>query len=197
MGITDADKLDALISQCSSIDAKITSYHLLGAKVLALGTSIIPTILAISFKNNYDTVLLILPIAIFSVIFYWVNINTWIVSHGGYKRYIEEQINALTGEPIYFWEAGVVPSRHTNLSNVILNSIFSLVLILCISASLWASRKNGILFAAVAVLNLVLVISLVFSFAYLKTEFQRTYKDTKQFQSAKIANKKVNEDASL
>ena len=201
--IDDEKKLDALIEQCKSIDSKITSYHVMSARVLGIGIAIVSGVLAVSIKEKSYIVLLLLPLALYSILFYWTNVMAWIVANGGYKKHLEEKINKVCREPLFLWEAGIVQKRHTNISNICLNSLYVVVLILCVGSSIFAASKYPNLVIISIGVNLFLLIALIISFVHLKNEFNQAYLDSKnvekkmiqQFEEDFIANKANSADA--
>jgi len=80
------------------------------------------------------------------------------------------------------WESGLIESRHTNLSNITLDVIYTIVLLLSIIGSLYASLGNYRIMMVVIFVNVALIAIIVATFAHLKTEFRRTYEDAKSFQ---------------
>ena len=192
----DSDRIiDLLVKQCDSIDSKITSYHLMGARVIGLGTAIVIGVLALAIKEKFILALLLLPFGMFFVLFYWININTWIVGHGGYKRHLENQINNIVGDPIYLWESHIVHHRHTNLSNIMLDIICGVALLVCIVASIHAAVvfQSIILVVIDILVNTGLAIGLVVCIARQKSEFDLVYKEaTKVYQNKRNISQEEN-----
>jgi len=182
MMIDEKDKLYALIEQCKSIDAKITSYHVISARILGIGMAIVSAILAVSVKEKNYTILLLLPIALYAIFFYWLNINSWILAQGGYKKYLEEKINTMCHEPLFLWETGVVPKRHINLSNTCLNVLYVIILLLFSAISIWAAFKLKKFFILSIVINLALLLILIISFLNLNNAFMNSYNDSKKIE---------------
>ena len=180
--IDEDKKFSALIEQCKSIDSKITSYHVMSSRVLGGGIAIVSAVLAVAIKEKNYIVLLILPLALYSILFYWVNVISWILAQGGYKKFLEEKINRMCCEPIFLWEAGVVQKRHHNVSNLCLNILYFIVLICSIGLSIFsASKYPNILIISIAI-NIILFIILIISFLNLNNEFSQTYIDSKQVE---------------
>lgn len=175
-------KIELLVKQCELSDHKILSYQNVGSKVLGYGSTLILTILAIALKEKITAILLILPAAMFILIFYWMNVDAWVLSEGGYKKAMEEKINKMLDENIYLWESKIVTSKHINLNNIILDIIYFLVLLACIIASVNASFElkvhwiTGIIICANAILCFLALLCLIRN----KTEFKNTYEEAKK-----------------
>ena len=120
---SDKIKIDLLVKQSENLGSSITSFMILSARVIGIGSGIVFAVLALALKVKIYDVILALPIAMFALFFYFINLHTSILEMGGYKKRIEEEINRMVGHPMYLWETGLVSRRHTNLANVFLASV--------------------------------------------------------------------------
>lgn len=182
--MTNVDlKFEALCKQCDIFDSKITSYSLLSLRVLGLGTTIIIGLLVLAIKEHVEIALLLLPFAMYAILFYWINITTWILAFGGYKRHLEERINRLVNEPLFLWESRLVHSRHVNVANSIMNMLSAIVLIGSITVSLYSAHKmnNILLIVSLICLNLIFLAALGYAIGYMRAEFDRTYLEAQAY----------------
>lgn len=177
--VSPEKKIEILSKQCETIDSKITSFELLGLRVVTLGTTVVIGLLALSIKEKSDIALVILPFAMYALLFYWINVTTWILSFGGYKKHLEERINSLAGEPLLLWECRIIHSQHVNVPNTILRVLCSVVLFSCIVASIYGACRIGeFLFIVVLIcVNILSLTALGIALRYMKNEFRRTYRE--------------------
>lgn len=174
---TDKFKLDLLVKQSDGFGSAITSLMILSARVIGIGSSIVLAALAVAVREKAYEVVLILPVPMFGLYFYFVNLHTAVLEMGGYKKRLEEQINELVGQPLYLWETALVSQRHTNLANGFLATIFGLILLLFIVVSLYVaySYPHRWVFYADVSTNGIFLIGLLMSIRRMKTAFARTY----------------------
>ena len=177
MDETDKIKLDLLVKQSDGFGSAITSLMLLSERVIGVGSSIVLAALAVAVKEKAYEVVLILPVPMFALYFYFVNLHTAVLEMGGYKKRLEEQINELVGRPLYLWETALVSQRHANLANIFLAIIFGLILLLFIAASLYVAYSYPLrwVFYTQVSTNTIFLIGLVVSIKRMTTAFARTY----------------------
>lgn len=189
---SDKVKIDLWVKECETLGATITNLMLLSARVIGIGSGIVFAVLALVFKEKAYDVVLLLPVAMFALFFYFINLHTSILEMGGYKKRIEEEINRIMGQPLYIWESGLVGRRHTNLANVFLFIIFTLILLVCITASLYVSSKqhpSWVLYCNIIVLS-IFSLGILISVKRMRGAHRRTYADASELL---ISDKKIDE----
>ncbi len=65
---SDKVKIDLLVKQSENLGSAITSYILLSARVIGIGSGIVFAVLALALKEKTYSVILALPIAMFGVV---------------------------------------------------------------------------------------------------------------------------------
>ena len=176
---SDKVKIDLLVKQSENLGSEITSFMILSARVIGIGSGIVFAVLALALKEKIHDVILALPVAMFALFFYFINLHTSILEMGGYNKRIEEEINRMVGYPVCLWEIGLVSRRHTNLANVFLAVIFNLILLLCLAVSLYVSYKHHplwVLYCNVSTMA-IFTLGLIISIKRMRGAHHRTYMD--------------------
>jgi len=154
----------------------------LSARVVAIGSGLVLTGLALAIREKIYEVIMFLPVLMFSLCFYYLNLHTAVREMGGYKRYIEERINEIVGEQIYLWESELVHRRHSNVANQFMAGIFFFILIASVAAALFVSytyKHKWVLYAEIIAIVL-LGFGCVLATVRMTTSFEKTYCDAKQ-----------------
>lgn len=125
-------QIELLQKEYDNVWQGIRNLSLAGSKVIALGLTIIAAGLTLGVKEKILDILLLLPIAIYGVLFYGIHISTELISLGGYKRYLEEKLNGITGNNILLWELSIARRRHSAFGKNFLYIIYVLFLVLTI-----------------------------------------------------------------
>jgi len=122
-------RLEHLTSQCDAMGAAIGSMMQQSSRVISIGTAVALGVVGLAVRTESYDVLLLLPYLMFVLYFHYINLHTSILEMGGYKKYLEEQINTIIGEKMHLWETELVPRRHNNIANQFLAGIFTLIML--------------------------------------------------------------------
>lgn len=171
-------KLQLLAEECRTCGESIRTLFLATEKVIGLGLAIMAAGMAYGLKEGIHEILVLLPVGIFGVLLYGIYISTEILSLGGYRRYLEEGINAAFGEAIFYWESGIAEKRHSDFVRYALHFVYLLFLAVTIYVSCrTAWRQYGSeVFCALVIVILALLIVLIISFVNMNKSFDKTYK---------------------
>jgi hypothetical protein len=182
-------QLEHLTNQSDSFGSAIGSVMLQSSRVIAVGTAVALGVIGLAVRTKSYEVLILLPYLMFVLFFHYINLHTSILEMGGYKRYLEEQINEIIGEKIHLWETELVPRRHFNIANQFLTGIFSIILIGSVLIGLYQSysHKYSWVFFTSITADLILIIGLIFAVVHMKKAHRKTYEDAKQVNTS--ANK--------
>jgi len=175
-------KIELLIKECESTGQAIRTMLLTNEKVMALGFTIISTGLVYGIKEKVSEILLFLPLAVFAVLFYGIRITAEIMSLGGYKRYLEENINSILRENVLLWESFIAPKMHRSFVLLLLYIVYTFFILLVVFISLqtiWRYyTKETFWFMVIFLLSLS--ICLIISLSNLYKAFDTTYQIAKE-----------------
>ena len=177
------EKIEVLAKQCETIDMKITSYNLAGLHALGIVMTAIGGLFAWGIENENNYILIVLPVPYYVVLFYWVNLNTWVLAYGGYKRFLEEAVNYFADELLFMWESNIVRKRHINFSSIVLHLLVLFVLLFLVTVSIYyVGMSCGVwLSIAVNLIHIGFLSCIIVSYYFLYREFQRTYEEAKYY----------------
>ncbi len=171
------DELSILYKECESTGNKIMSLIVSSDRYLSMGFAVIVAAMAYGMKEDQKDILLILPYAILTVMFYSVHIITETMALGGYRCFLEEQINLKLGKNIVIWESGIARRRHTTDAPIFINVIYTVFLFLTIINSLVIAWKfyEKATFWLLLLGHLILLGGLTFEVLRLTKAFDNTY----------------------
>lgn len=78
-------------------------------KILSVWIGVMVLTFGIGLKENIHLIFFLMPVIVFSVLFYTVGLYENIVVAGGYTADLELRINNLTGKPLLNWESQLAP----------------------------------------------------------------------------------------
>lgn len=138
-GPEDADLLHALEGDIQRCQDLISGILLGGGRLLGLGLVVIGGGLSIGLAGGHREVLIGVPLALLMFLVYWLRMQIEMLSQGGYKRRLEERVNAVLGVSIMSWERRIAPAiGHHVLTNRLIDALFMIVLAISWGAAYWA-----------------------------------------------------------
>lgn len=121
------------------VSEDITELELGNERILGIGVTIISFGFTLGLKESISEIFLILPLLIFCLLFYSLYKYTTIMTLGGYKKFLEAEINNETGEAVLLWEQ-LRNVRDQNLGQISINvlySIYAVILLGICTSSVW------------------------------------------------------------
>ena len=174
-------QLEHLTNQSDGFGSAIGSVMLQSSRVIAVGTAVALSVIGISLRTKSSEILILLQYLMFVLFFHYINLHTSILEMGGYKRYLEEEINAIIGEKIHLWETELVPRRHYNIANQFLAAIFLIILLGSVVIGLYVSYsyKYSWVFYASITADAILIVGLILAVAHMRKAHKKTYEDAR------------------
>ena len=172
----DSVELDVLMKEYDIVSGEIRQRLATNERVMGLGLTIIVVGLTFAIKDNVKEILLFMPIGFFAVLFYALQNNTALVSLGGYRCHLQEQINARVGKKILTWETIAPKLVHKNATVAALYAIYGLILSFSIAVSFRTAWNSYPPYVFIVNLILIAIVTalLVFSLTRWFTIFRRT-----------------------
>lgn len=177
----DERELTLLYKECETTGNKIMSLIVSGDRYLSMGFAVIVAGMAYGIKEDQKDILLILPYAILTVMFYSLQIVKESMALGGYKCFLEEQINFKLGKNMVLWECAIARRRHTTDAPIFINVIYIVFLIVTIINSLaiaWKCYTNATFWLLVVGYS-ILIPGLIIEVRRLNKAFDNTYQIAK------------------
>jgi hypothetical protein len=177
----EALRLDLLYKECESVGSKITTLFVAGEKYLSMAFAIIVAGMAYGIKEHQHDILLLVPFAIMTVMFYAIHMFTEVNALGGYKYYLEEQINIILNKNVLLWECKIAKSRHA-AAPIFLYLIYIVFLIIAVvnSLSLAWTFYTTCTFWSVLISHILLLSGLIIEIYRMNSTFTNTYQLSKK-----------------
>ena len=147
-------------------------------KIVSLGLAILGVGLSVGLSQNQYKILLLLPLAYFGVLLFYVYTIRNLFLLGGYKKFLSDKINSLLGDRVLVWENISKKEVHLNVNRIFLELVFLFTGILTVWASVDTAacyldcRWVTIVAAGNAVLSLGLVLSVVDAIRIRKSSYE-------------------------
>jgi hypothetical protein len=170
-------KLEVLMKEYEAAWQQIQTRAGINEKIVGLGLTVLTAGLVYGIKEKVGEMLLVVPVGFFGIMFYSVFITTDIMSLGGYRRHLEERINAILGENVLLAEEIARKLIHRHFSLVCLYIIYAVALGLTIFLSLKTALQiyGSPTFAGLSIFLALLFFALLISLIKLNAVYDRTY----------------------
>jgi hypothetical protein len=174
-GTVDEKKLiiDTLISEAQALSARMSQLQGSVERFIATAGTITGAGLTLGLFQRQRAILLIMPIVLFILYTYIIQIFTDIASAGGQRRFVEETINESVGCDVFLWcKVGV--KHQARLSPVLSTVLAFVVLAVATGVGIWASFHyfHANTFGwCLRILNLVLIIYATFTISRAAKEY--------------------------
>ena len=168
---------DVLLQEYLRVCTDIRTIEGANDRVIGLGATFVVAAATVGLAQHVVPLFFALPFAIIGVIFYGVMSYVWVFSLGGYKLYLEEEINRTIGERLLLWEA-LVPKRNTlNIARGVLLSVYVLVSagIICLSVIQVGSGYGALASGLLGGLSCALFVLMVASWGTMAAAVKLTY----------------------
>lgn len=134
--VGDVEIFKALVSEHDIITQEIRAHESKNQGLLVLALTLLGSAYVAAYQWNINSIFLFLPVGVFWVGFNSLYLFSAIKQAGGYKRYLEDEINFASGKKIFMWEEMIVSKWHGNSINLLLTMINVLILSLVMCQSL-------------------------------------------------------------
>lgn len=182
---------DILISESNRAADSIIEVMSNQNKLLPAGFALITTgytyALSQAIVNNKENIttekiIIIFPVFILAFIVYYLEIGSEYYSMGGYKRFVDERINTIWGDPkLLPWETIIAPKRHSDGIRMVFNAI----VVIMILGTLWKSYRlasivyreyNQCLIALSSIVISIVMLCIIWAcYRHKHTSFDKTY----------------------
>jgi hypothetical protein len=173
----DAD-IQALLREYERVCTDVRAIETMNDKVVGFGLTIGGAAFAYGIQQHLGEVFFVVPVALIGVFFYATLQYHNMFWFGGYKRAVEERINALSGTTVLGWEALVeTRRRRVNVINASLVFIYLALLVTATTYSLYQifSTQPPLFAQLYAAFILVLMLFLLASVRQMFGAFKRSY----------------------
>ena len=128
---------DVLIMEYERLCGDIRSIEAMNTRVVGLGLTVIGTGFAYALREDRSVTFIFLPVLLYGVFFFAALQYYDVYWMGGYKRSIENRINALSGKILLQWETLIETKRkRANLYSLSLMSVYFTILVFGIGTSI-------------------------------------------------------------
>lgn len=173
---------DVLLKEYERLCTDIRSIESANEKILGLGFTLIGLGATAGIFQKVAPIFFVLPIAVVGLIAYAAVSYLCIFSMGGYKRHLEDLINAQAGEKLLLWEQLARFRERTSINGHVLRTIYLVIAVsIFVISILQLSEHYGLRVAwAMGALFFVLVGAVYFGIRQMNSVFDRTYAKAKE-----------------
>lgn len=173
---------DVLLKEYERLCTDIRSIESANEKILGLGFTLIGLGATAGIFQKVAPIFFVLPIAVVGIIAYAAVCYLCIFSMGGYKRHLEDRINAQAGETLLVWEQLVRFRERTSINGHVLRAIYLIISVSIFAISILQLSENyGLRTAwAMGALLFVLVSAVYVGIRQMNSVFDRTYAKAKE-----------------
>lgn len=171
-----------LLKEYERLCTDIRSIESTNEKILGLGFTLIGLGATAGIFQKVAPIFFVLPIAVVGIIAYAAVCYLCIYSMGGYKRHLEDCINAQAEETILVWEQLVRFRERASINGHVLRAIYLVISVSIFGISILQLSENyGLRTAwAMGALLLVLVGAVYIGIRQMNSIFDRTYSEAKK-----------------
>lgn len=173
-------KLDVLLSEYHEISKRIHEIMLHQERLLNYSILIIGAVVIYGFTKELDALSVFFPLGIFAVYFYSLYYINQIHALGGYKKFLEEELNLIIekiddadSKKIFLWEKYARKYFHLDINNAAQALIY--IIVLGIFVSLAFISAQGLFQIIMCCFYVLLIILLIISISKSATKFNKTY----------------------
>lgn len=105
-------------------------------KFAGLATTIGVAGATIAYDKQIYLIVVLLPLFEFGVAFYAIHIGCEVMALGGYRRWLEEELNYAYREQLFVWETKVAAARHTSAPLWVLRIFYAVGLLVFSAVSI-------------------------------------------------------------
>jgi hypothetical protein len=113
-------RLEVLTGEAARAGDQIKDILLATERAIALGIAVLAVGVNVAVANHYTEFLLVAPLLANVLFAYTAFMNSELLSLGGYKAAIEEEVNRSLGRSTLVWESQIASRRHHSLPAVVL-----------------------------------------------------------------------------
>ena len=178
------NKNQFMLKEYELISTRISTIYLAGPTTMALGLTVVGSILVYGYENQIKEALFFLPVASFFPLLIALAMYTEEKCLAAYKKFLEEKINDLVGEKIVLWESEIAGKRHKDLAKFTLYIIYVSFLLLCIYIGLleaWQKASQLLFFFLLALSAVLAILSIVAAIRF-ESSFQAVYSQCKKVE---------------
>jgi hypothetical protein len=171
-----------LLKEYERLCTDIRSIESANEKILGLGFTLIGLGATAGIAQEVAPIFFVLPIAVVGIIAYAAVSYLCIFSMGGYKRHLEDLLNAQAGETLLVWERLVRLRERSSVNGHALRGIYLVISVSIFAISiLQLSEHYGLKVAwAMGALLFVLVSAVYVGIRQMNSVFDRTYAKAKE-----------------
>ena len=170
-----------LLKEYERLCTDIRAIESANEKILGLGFTLIGLGATAGIFQKVAPIFFVLPIAVVGIIAYAVVCYLCIYSMGGYKRHLEDRINAQAGEALLLWEQLVRFRERTSINGHVLRAIYLVISLSVFTISLLQLGEHyGVKVVwGMSALMIVLVSAMSVGIHQMNSIFDRTYAKAK------------------
>ncbi len=173
--------LNVLTKECGRVGSAISELDQSSQRIFPIAAAVLSLVGSYGIKEEISEVVMALPYLLMTVSFYSVHTYTEVVTLGGYRRHLEEQINLQLGTALLNWESTLAPRRHWSIAQLFLYVLYGGFLLgACVSGTWQALTAYGCGIAIIEGATLaVLAVGLVWALKRMSASFNEAYGETK------------------
>lgn len=172
--------LTALLSQYEGARSEIIALMGQNERIMQIGVVIAGGAFSFGILEGIEYLLMFIPFGVITLCLVALSRYELVHALGGYKRYLEEQINRRLGEKIAAWEQICHDNVHHSFSDFLIKIIIGLFLVGSSGVSILVAHNVLMSISIVVFVSYVLVLSgfslgLIVSFVKFRKMFDRMY----------------------
>lgn len=177
---------EALITEYKRICDDIRSFETQSDKILNLGVGVVSLSALVGVHYAVALIFFMIPVATSVVVLYTILTYCHIQSMGGYKRYIEDQINVIVTDKLLVWEAVVTEREKHNLVRNFLLTTYAIAVVGLMGASVYYVNKEYGRYPMYAILALIALffVAIYISVRKLTKINDQTYANARTFRGS-------------
>ena len=174
-----------LLKEYERLCTDIRSIESANEKILGLGFTLIAPGATAGIFQEVAPIFFVLPIAVVGIVAYAAVSYLCIFSMGGYKRHLEDLINAQAGEKLLLWEQLVRFREKASINGHVLRTIyFAISISIFVISILQLNEHYGLRVAWAMGAFLFLLVSAVYvGIRQMNSVFDRTYAKAKKLHA--------------
>jgi len=173
----DSPKLQVLLKEYEAVTKEIHGRIEDIMKIITIGVTVLGVGLSVGLSQNQHEILLILPLAYFGVLLFYVYTVRNLFLLGGYKQLLSDKINLTVEEKILVWESISKEEVHFNVNRIFLELVYLMTGVLTVWASIDTAMRYFDCRWVVIVVggNVILLIGLLLSIYQAARAYKRSY----------------------
>lgn len=174
-------KADVLLKEYERVCGEIRALEGNNEKIVGFGITIVTAGFVYGIGNRISEIFLFIPIGFDGVLFYAILQYYRVLRFGGYKKFLEEQINKGMGEKVLIWEALVSNENRINIINAFLSGVYFTIVAAAHAYCLFKVKQlyDGSVFCLFAAVVTLLAVGLLICVYQMTVSFQKAYISSK------------------